>query len=197
MNRKEIKKQAKEIIKTNKIKILLPYLVIYALGLLLEELSGHINISKPLFLAFLIQAIIQPLYMGFKYYLLKIIRKKEYKYKDILSFYNLIFQIFLLFFIYVISLSISFVLLIIPAIILMQALCFSFYIMADGERSPIQAIKQSLVLTKGYKFDHLKFQLSFVGWFLIMPFSFWYLIPYMNISETLYYEELKNLTKIN
>ena len=69
--------------------------------------------------------------------------------------------------------------------------------MADGEENPIQAIKQSIALINGYKLDHFKFQLTFMGWFLIMPFAFWYLIPYMAISETLYYEELKKVTKIN
>lgn len=197
MNRKEIKKEAKEIIKTKKIKILLPYLAIYIITLLLEQIFGYIDNIKPLFIAFLIQAIIQPLYVGFKYYLLKMVRKEEYSYKDIYSFYDLIFQIFLLFFIYITGFTISFFFLIVPGLIIMQALYFSFYIMADGEENPIQAIKQSIALINGYKLDHFKFQLTFMGWFLIMPFAFWYLIPYMAISETLYYEELKKVTKIN
>ena len=43
MNRKEIKKEAKEIIKTKKIKILLPYLAIYIITLLLEQIFGYID----------------------------------------------------------------------------------------------------------------------------------------------------------
>ena len=53
---------------------------------------------------------------------------------------------------------------------------------------------------QGYKWDYFIFGLSFIGWILLIGFTFGiamiWVMPFILIAQTLYYEELKKLKKV-
>ncbi|MDD2391582.1 MAG: YciC family protein [Bacilli bacterium] len=199
MDRKKIKKQAKEILKTNLWKIFIPYLIIevtvVSLFFIIDE--NTINEGYRSLIKSLIQIIMYPLTIGLLAYVFKIVKNKEYKIEDIFKPYNIFFFVFALFFITGFLITLGIFLFIIPGIILAIMFHFAPFIMADGEKDPIKCIKESNNLIKNYKWDYFKFALSFIGWYLIIIVAFWYVIPYVIVCEVLYYEELKKLNKSN
>ena len=52
---------------------------------------------------------------------------------------------------------------------------------------------------KGYKGDYFVFLLSFIGWFLLVPFTLGiiliWLLPYILVAQIIYYEKLSELKK--
>lgn len=89
-------------------------------------------------------------------------------------------------------------LLIVPGIIAALSYSMAIPLIIDQDLKPMDAIKKSKEMMKGYKWNYLVFGLSFIGWFILSPFTlcilFIWLIPYMIVAETLYYEKLKSLS---
>ena len=98
-----------------------------------------------------------------------------------------------------IVISIGFVLFIIPGIILTFGLAMSSLIVIDTDLGPIDALKKSWSMMKGYKWNYFVFILSFLGWILLSPFTLFllliWLVPYMTVAEIIYYEKLKEIKK--
>ena len=71
----------------------------------------------------------------------------------------------------------------------------SSLIVIDTDLGPVESIKKSWEMMKGYKWNYFVFILSFLGWILLTPFTlgllFIWLIPYMTVAEIIYYERLK------
>lgn len=69
------------------------------------------------------------------------------------------------------------------------------FLVIDTEVSGSDALKESRKMMKGYKGNYFIFILSFIGWILLTPFTLGilliWLVPYMTISQVLYYEKLK------
>ncbi|MBQ3922819.1 MAG: DUF975 family protein [Spirochaetales bacterium] len=85
---------------------------------------------------------------------------------------------------------------IIPGIIAAFRYSMTFYILADNpEMSGIDALNKSKEMMKGHKWEFFLLQLSFIGWCLLVPFTFGLLLiwltPYMETTTALYYEKLK------
>ena len=85
---------------------------------------------------------------------------------------------------------------IIPGIVMGYAYLMTPYVICDNpELSPSQALDISKRMTKGYKGDLFVMHLSFILWFLAVPFTFGliliYLNPYMQTVQAMYYENLK------
>lgn len=85
---------------------------------------------------------------------------------------------------------------IVPGIIFYYKYYFAFTIMADKPNlSPMQALKLSKKLTKGYKTELFLLDLSFIGWFLLSiitcGIAFIYVIPYYDTVRALYYENFR------
>ncbi|MDD2238950.1 MAG: YciC family protein [Bacilli bacterium] len=199
MDRKKIKKQAKEILKTNLWKIFIPYLIIEltaaSLFFIIDE--NIINEGYRSLIKSFIQITMYPLTIGILAYIIKIVKNKKYKINDIFKPYNIFFFTFGLYFITGLFITLGMFCLIIPGVILAIIFHFAPFIMADGEKDPINCIKESNNLINGYKWDYFKFALSFIGWYLIIIVAFWFVIPYVMVCEVLYYEELKKLNKSN
>ncbi|MGE5682892.1 MAG: DUF975 family protein [Bacillota bacterium] len=86
---------------------------------------------------------------------------------------------------------------IIPGIIKAISYSQAFYIVADNPNVKVRdALKMSMRMTKGYKWDIFIMGLSFLGWALLCLFSlligFLWLTPYMMTSYTNMYFWLKN-----
>lgn len=88
------------------------------------------------------------------------------------------------------------VLLIIPGIIKSFAYAMTIYISKDHpELSANECIERSMDMMKGHKWDLFMLYLSFIGWFILCLFTmgigFLWLIPYVNVTVSKFYEELK------
>jgi len=88
------------------------------------------------------------------------------------------------------------VLLIIPGIIKSFAYAMTIYISKDHpELSANECIERSMDMMKGHKWELFMLYLSFIGWFILCLFTmgigFLWLIPYVNVTVSKFYEELK------
>ena len=84
---------------------------------------------------------------------------------------------------------------IIPGIIKGYAYSQMFYIIAEyKDVSVTKAMRISIEITKGHKWDLFVMQLSFIGWALLAPFTlgilYFWLIPYMNMTYVNAYHAL-------
>ena len=88
-------------------------------------------------------------------------------------------------------------LLVIPGIIKSYAYSMSGYILAENKgKSVRECIKESVVMTKGYKFDLFILGLSFIGWFLLCcvtcGIALIWVGPYMQVTFANAYNLLKS-----
>ena len=203
MNRQKIKSDAKEMIKGNKWTIWQPYLIIMLIGFVIGIVSGvsgynadEVNPSLEL-LSSLLSIAVYPLSFGAMVYVLKFVRKEEYDLKILFESYKKFWPIIALYILVSLFTTLWTLLLIIPGMIAALSYTMSFLIMADGEDNPMECIKKSKAMMKGYKWDYFKFQLSFIGWYLLaiptFGLIFIYVVPYVTVAETLYYEDLRKI----
>lgn len=88
-------------------------------------------------------------------------------------------------------------LLVIPGIIKGYAYLMAPYILADNPgMTARQALRESVIMTKGHKWELFVLTLSFIGWVLLVPLTFGliviWLAPYANATLANYYLALKN-----
>ena len=86
---------------------------------------------------------------------------------------------------------------IIPGIIAAYRYRFAYYnILTDGSLSAGDAIRLSCQQTYGVKMELFILDLSFIGWNLLVPFTFGvlniWLIPYMTLCDIAYFEDAQN-----
>lgn len=88
------------------------------------------------------------------------------------------------------------ILLVIPGVIAAIGLMFYQEVCADNpEMKPTEIIKKAWNMTNGHKTELFVMSLSFIGWGMLVGFTFGllmiWLMPYMTVSFALAYEELK------
>lgn len=201
MNRVKIKNQAKEIIKGNIWTLLLPFIIAGALSGLVGGFSGYYSSSTESATLSVISSIVEiavlPLTIGATAYVMKFVRKEPVDLNYMFSFYKQFWPIFVLTFLIGLFTSLWTLLFIVPGIIAAISYSMSQYIFIDGEEDAMECIRKSKKMMNGYKADYFVFNLSFIGWILLaiptFGLIFIYLIPYMTVSQVLYYEELKKL----
>lgn len=198
MNRKKIKAEAREILRQHKWEIIKPYLLLTLISLVISwTMSNNLASNYDVTFNFIINLLLYPISLGIISYVLIIIRKKDVNKKQIFKFYNnfiLVSGLYVLIYIFVSLWSLLFI---IPGIIAGISYAMAPYIMVDGNEDPLNCIRKSKKIMNGYKWDYFKFMISYFGWYLIIIFAFWYVIPYVMVSEALYYEELKKLNETN
>ena len=92
--------------------------------------------------------------------------------------------------------TIGFILLIVPGIIIACGLSRVPYLLADEyPEGGMDVVKKSWDIMKGYKSDYFVFVLSFIGWMLLTAVTFglvgiFYANPYMNIAQAGYHDDL-------
>ena len=205
MNRVEIKQEAKKILEDNIFNIWKPILVsmlfAFIYSLLLIYLGIDENHEYYLFYEFIFSLFTIPLSVGEVYYMLNLVRKKDYDVKNVFKFYgDFVFVVCVNLLIGIIVFS-GTILLIIPGIIASLMFVMTNYIIADGSSGIINTLRQSKDMMKGYKSDYLMFCLSFSGWIILSLFTFGialiYVVPYVIISQALYYDKLKQIKEKN
>ena len=217
MNRKEIKELAKEKIKGNIWNILWPILVIGLISAVLDSLlqsifglnniyftnfesMNTVNIPPTYYLLSIIEVIIISfLSAGYVKYIINFVRTGNFETKEIIETLKakwqqlLIADILVFVIVYLCTL-----LLIVPGIIMGLAYTFVTYIIVDSDTKGKDALTKSREMMKGYKMDYFVFSLSFIGWIILGIFTLFilyiWLIPYITIANTIYYEKLKEKT---
>lgn len=205
MNRKEIKEKSKTFVKENfkefwsgyAILLLISLLLNFGIGLLFEE-ESMIYMA----LSLLISCFSMTLSVGFYSYLLKMIRKEEYSREDIFKFIGKVLPILSISILVAIFCILWGILFIIPGIIAGISYSFVYLLYTENqEKLPMNYLEESKELINGYKLDYFIFNLSFVGWMLLSIVTCGILliwtIPYIIISQVLYYDELKKIKSKN
>jgi uncharacterized membrane protein len=151
-------------------------------------------INNILALAVLIVA--GPFALGFAGFFLKRLRGEHIAVENIFDGFKRFFPGFLTMFFTVFFTCLWSLLLVIPGIIKAFGYSMAFYIMYDNpEMKPLEALKKSQIMMKGYKFKLFLLELSFIGWMILaaIPFGlgFLWLNPYMQLSMANFYENLK------
>ena len=199
MNRKEIKNKALNLLEDNFWVIWFSIFLMFCMLGIIEYVFTFFNFNSDLYEILLyfivVQLIISPFSIGFNYCILRIVRKDKMYLKDLFKFYPNFINIFLVSLVIQLFFSIGFTLFIIPGIIVVLVYCFVNFIIADGEFSVIDSLRASRELIYGYKFDYFKFLISFIGWWLIVIFTFGtaivFVLPYFLVSNAVYYDCLR------
>jgi len=197
---KKIKDAAKELMADNFFEIFRPTLISFLIMLGLEIMlecfvpDNHYFYSL---LSLLCNLIIVPMGFGLAECYLCFIRKKDFNLLSIFNFYDKrilkVWGVTLLISLFTMLWSLLFV---VPGIIALLSYSQYMYILIDNENySSLQIINESKRMMDGYKGDYFSFIISFIGWFLLSMLTFGialiYVMPYVTISSTLYYNELK------
>ena len=217
MNRVELKNKAKELLKGNVFRILgvilLVGLITYVVkiipgifGIKTSEVIGNssygVQVTKTTSFGYiwnLVSAIVSAvLNVGLTNYILKFIRNENPTISDIFDIIkekiSIIIPVGILCSIFI---SLGFICLIIPGIIVALILSQVSYIIVDEDNLDTMAIlKKSADMMNGHKGEYFILGLSFIGWILLCMFiiPIIYVIPYTTITFALYYENLKKQT---
>ena len=220
MNRVELKTKAKEMVKGNKwylwkpivmfalctfVITLIAILLDSAFGLNKTEVVEVVNGIETTSTTGVITDIVSVLVgivgsvfaVGYAMYVLAFIRGKKLEMRDIVDFMKKHWLV--AFLVSLITGLIIFgctILLIVPGIIAAVGLMFYQEVCADNpEMRAMEIVKKSWNMTKGHKMDLFVLGLSFIGWGLVASLTFGilyiWLYPYMMVTMTLAYEELK------
>lgn len=202
INRVAIKNEAKRLIENNLWTIWKPSLIVSLisgiLGALITALFGE-GTDAGTIISAIANVFLLPMSIGLVQYVLNFVRGKSYDINDLFSFYDKRFLlIFLTSFLVGLFTTLWSLLLIIPGIIAALSYSMITYLLADGKKNDaMEVIKESKRMMNGYKMDYFVFGLSFIGWALlctlIIPII--YVMPYITVSNALYYEELRKIKK--
>lgn len=202
INRKALKKVAKEKLNGNMWTIWKPLLVLMLAGSLGGAILGCAEEGSGLYflLNLLTSLAVVPLSFGVSKYILDFVRGKEFDFDKLFDYYKSnVVNILLLSFLTTLFISLWSILLIIPGIIAALSYSMCTYIFVDGEHTePMEVINESKRMTYGYKWDLFVFGLSFIGWillsFLFIPII--YVVPYVTVANAMYYDELKKIKEM-
>ena len=204
MDRKAIKEEAKAKIKGNLWTIWKALLVVslvsfgisFVAGILDGAIFGNEENAMTLFSSLATLAVV-PLSVGSISYILKFSRGEKPEVKEVFDFYKNILPILGVTILVSIFVSLGFILLIVPGIIVSFMLCMTTYMMAEGRTDVWQIIKDSAAMMKGHKWEYFVFGLSFIGWILLCGITLGiasiYVIPYMSTAQCIWYDKLKAL----
>ena len=212
MNRQEIKNAAKAKIKEKGAKwdIIWPILVIGVLeSVLVSIFGGGVNVDLNNIESFtfptryvvatsIVSILMGIVTAGYVKYIINFVRTGNFDSNEIINtvkakWVNILIANILT----GVIIGLCSLLFVIPGIIMALAYAFVTYLVVDTDVSGNDALSKSREMMKGYKSDYFVFQLSFIGWYLLVPFTLGliliWLYPYYTVANTIYYEKLKEL----
>ena len=222
MDRKEIKERAKSFAFQNKWNIWKPLLIIFGItygveiilsllgyGPKIIDLGQDINgfplfeiVAHPVYeiVTGILAIAILPIGIGTTYYVMNLIRGNSMDIKCIFSKYKYYVPILIVVALIFVFTFLWTLLLIIPGIIYALKVSMSGFIMADEldeNTKPMEVLDKSKNMMEGHKWEYFVFNLSFIGWFFLIPVTLGivliWLVPYMQTANIMYYEKLKEL----
>lgn len=219
MKNKEIKRLARQQLKGQwgiaALFTLLFAAIYYLIPLIIEiNLSGGFeawinqpdNVNGPAASTFVITLVLLPLYIGYLWTFLSVIRNGErIKFSGLLQAFSEISTYVKILGTYLVMMVYMFLwalLLLIPGIIKAFSYSQTYFVLKDNPGIGINAaITKSRKLINGYKWRFFVLQLSFIGWGILCLFTlgigFLWLAPYMSASYAAFYDNLvKNQNEI-
>lgn len=199
MDRKELKKKAKESLNGKYgdaiALLLISYGIVVVLGLIIgaSGLDEETVDSVASILSFVVSGLIG---FGTVSYFLKISRNEPVTYKELFSKKNMAssyITISLLVGLFTMLWSLLFI---IPGIIAALNYSLVYYVKLDNlELSSKEVISKSKEMMRGHKWDFFVLMLSFVGWSILSVFTLGilnlWLVPYMQVTFANFYNSIK------
>lgn len=197
MTRQEIKALAKEKFAGHKWKIIYPFFLLALISIALGWVAGLVGGLLGKVLGLVVSIVMVGLNGSYMAYILKFTRTGDASFSDIFECFKarwkqIIWSGFLVgLFTFLWSL-----LLVVPGIIAAFSYAMVGFLVVDTDLKSSDVIAKSKELMNGHKWEYFVFVLSFIGWAMLAPFTlgilYIWLIPYMYVSITLYYDQLKN-----
>lgn len=192
MNRVELKENAKRQLKgkyKDAIIIMVLYLAITFAATFVGGLLGPLTVIVNVVVSGLI-------FFGYTNYFLKVSRGENPTFKELFARTDLLVPYILISLLVGVFTFLWSLLFVIPGIIATYSYSMVYYIALDNpELSAMEVIKKSKQMMNGHKFDYFILSLSFIGWGLLVPFTFGllslWLIPYMQVTFANFYNQLK------
>jgi len=172
------------------------YLIVFPPTIIFPVVGQFYNQTIGSFFSIVVSIIAGPFVLGFVGYFIKRVRDEEISIGNIFSgFKRFIPSVMLMFFMYLFICLWS-ILLVIPGLIKAFSYSMAFFIMYDDpEIKPLEALKKSQKMMKGYKGKLFILFLSFFGWIILTAFTmgigYLWLAPYVYLSVANFYENLK------
>lgn len=204
MNRIELKQKAKEALNDKYAESIIVILITGLLGGIGSGFSSLGNLTQNYFLdligsllTFIINCLLG---FGTLSFFLKLSRDEEVEFKEIFSKIKMAVPYLLISLLTGIFTFLWSLLLIIPGII--KALDYSqayLVVLDNPDIDPMEALKESERLMKGHRLDYFILNISFIGWVILGAFTlgilYFWLIPYMSVTQMNFYNQLKEENK--
>lgn len=134
--------------------------------------------------------------IGYSKFLLNVVNKRNAKFMDLFSGFNIYLKTLGLYIITMVSIVVGMVFFIIPGIIIALAFAMAPYILVeDNSKGIIEVLKESCEMMKGNKWEYLILEMSFILWLLLGVITFGvgllWVMPYIHLTDANYYMELK------
>jgi len=200
MNHVKIKEKARQVLKKNmwnywKGSIVVGVTILIISSLLALIIANSNNELVNSILTFVTILLITPLTFGFTNYVMEIVRGDDFCLDDLILIYKTAIPIWVLTILVVTFTTLWSLLFIIPGIIATIRYSMTTYIYLDKNLETTECLQESKKLIYGYKKDYFIFKLSFLGWIVISCLTagllLIYVVPYIVISQIVYYDELK------
>lgn len=140
-----------------------------------------------------------PFALGVALFTLNISRNKEIKFEQIFEGFKRFGDGLIAYLLILIHVLLWSLLLIVPGFIKAISYSMTYFIMIDEPTlAPKEAMDKSKQMMEGFKMKYFKLILRFFGWSLLciltLGIGFIFIIPYMNVSNAKFYEDIKNNT---
>ncbi len=170
-------------------------LVIFVYLLIIGGLSSLQNHNGPF--SMLILIIGGPLLLGVTMYFLKLSRGEDVKFENMFDGFKLFGKALGTYLLMILYIFLWTLLLIIPGIIAALSYSMSFYILADNTDIKAQdALRLSKEMMDGYKMKFFLMQLGFLGLSLLciltLGIGFLWLFPFMYVTNSKFYDDIKD-----
>ena len=225
MDRKEIKERAKSFAFQNKWNIWKPFLILIGISFGVELILALLGYGPKLvevaiddngltfyrmetssaydFITSLVGIASIPLSFGVVYYIMNLIRGNKMDIKEIFSKYKYFLPLFILSLLIGLFTFLWSLLLIIPGIIFAFKMAMAGFIAADEldeNTKPKDVMNKSKEMMDGHKWEYFVFNLSFIGWYLLIGITFGiaaiWVVPYVQTANIMYYDKLKELKNV-
>ncbi|MBP5204117.1 DUF975 family protein [bacterium] len=130
-------------------------------------------------------------------YIVRIVKDKETSFKSLFDFSGNIVRTVLTMFLQGVFIFLWSLLFIIPGILKTYSYALVPYILADKRYkglSAMEVLKLSEKLMKGHRWDYFVLQLSFIGWYILCPFTlgilYIWVVPYSTLAFTKFLQDL-------
>lgn len=174
-------------------------------GIFVTNIKGTMGTILYVIVTLVAELGVLPLQIGLYAYVLGLVRKKDpdlveclFKYYKDGSYLHIIKHMVIVCVIY----ALLSLLLVIPGIIYLFMMIQVPYILADLESKKIEDTnvrEMSKKMMDGHKWEYFVLQLSFILWLIGCSFTLGILciwvVPYMTVTNTMYYDYLKELSK--